>query len=475
MVKHLISYAFAKILPGIINFLTLIIFARIFNPSELGNYYYLMSILTLGSSTLFSWIRLSSFRYYNNYVESFNKSEYYSYVFSLNFILAITIFIIVSFPYFCFINNELYGLFIVGSISILVSIFFEQAISFLRSEFDSKSYAIFSILRPVFKLIIIIFLTQILLLKEVSIFLGIMFSDVILLGIYYYKIRKKNIKLYITVPWKNKSLTKDFITYGFPLTITILFSIVLSTSDRIFIEHFLDSESVAIYSMGYDITSFIITNIFMIINLSYYPIIIKLIDSNKIDVAREKLNDYFLLQNIIVIPVTLTLFFFAEEISNYILGKNYNNQDTLLTIKLISLSAFIAGIKAYYFDFAFQIGKNTKLQIVPVIVAAIINIILNFILIPIFGLIGAIFSTVIAYVVSILLSIILGKYAFELEWYTKDLIQIVIQIIVIIFVYYSIKIDINSWVDSLINLCFYVLLIGIFVIINLKKIKNILR
>jgi len=75
MIKHLMAYAPAKIIPGLISFFSILLFARIFTVEEYGNYSYLFSVTTLLFVVLFAWIRLSSFRFFNVYSEKSGKNN----------------------------------------------------------------------------------------------------------------------------------------------------------------------------------------------------------------------------------------------------------------------------------------------------------------------------------------------------------------------------------------------------------------
>src|SRR5699024_6332918 len=89
MIKHILNYAPAKLIPGIINFLGLLIFARIFLKEEYGRYAYVMAIVSLVQSIFYPWIRLSLIRYYQKYHKKGNGNKYVHYILLLFFIVSL--------------------------------------------------------------------------------------------------------------------------------------------------------------------------------------------------------------------------------------------------------------------------------------------------------------------------------------------------------------------------------------------------
>ena len=122
----------------------------------------------------------------------------------------------------------------------------------------------------------------------------------------------------------------------------------------------------------------------------------------------------------------------AEPLALLILGQAFREAAVGL-IPWISTAALIAGMKAFYFDLSYQLGKKTILQLWNVLVAALMNICLNFLWIPEFGIMGAAYATIVSYGAALLISIALGRRAFRLPVPLLDFFKVVISTSVMVF------------------------------------------
>ncbi|OIJ11269.1 hypothetical protein BKP37_16640 [Anaerobacillus alkalilacustris] len=481
MLKHLLNYIPAKLFPGVISFLSIYIFARIFTQEEYGNYSFVIAQLTLISAVLFSWIRLSAFRFFNIYqTQRYLFFKYLIIIYSVVFAFFLA-FILVYLQVTNF-NRDISILFILGIIAIMFTVSYDQIVSILRADLKSKTFAYYEIIKPTLKIIIILVLVLLFNFSETSIMYALIISQLILISHFLLGNFKRE-SLFTMAKFKTAKYTrneylainKDFLYYGLPLTLSFLFANITSTSDRIIIKYLMDAESVAKYTLAYDLTSFTVTNVFMILNFTFVPVIMKLVDSDKLSLLKQKILDYFNLILLVVAPVVIFLVIFAQQVTDFVLGDQYNTQDTVQIIRLISIAAFIAGLKAYFFDFSFQFGKKTRNQIYPIMFGGVINILLNFILIPKFGIVGAVYSTILAYLIALLISIVLGQKVFKMYIDYKTSTQIILGYSTITVIFMLIKIDGSSFGTFMINISIYLLLIIVIFLLFKKKILKILK
>ena len=81
---------------------------------------------------------------------------------------------------------------------------------------------------------------------------------------------------------------------------------------------------------------------------------------------------------------------------------------------MVGIAVFLGGIKAFYFDLSFQLGRRTVGQLWIAGAAATVNVVLNLFWIPVFGTAGAAYATVAAFGIALLLSGIYGARIFRL-------------------------------------------------------------
>jgi O-antigen/teichoic acid export membrane protein len=223
------------------------------------------------------------------------------------------------------------------------------------------------------------------------------------------------LSLWAKTSWKSFDLgvLSQLWSYGAPLTLLYLFVMIISFSDRIFIDLMLGSEEVGLYSAGYDLTQYTIAIVASIVHLAAFPIILKAYESEGEEKAKALLSTSIRILLLVMLPVTLGFIAVKDEISGIFLGDAFTATSMML-IPILALSVLLSAIKSYYFDYAFQITKTTWLQSIPPMLAAVINCVLNYVLIRSMGVIGAAYATLISYAAYLLLTVVLSKKVFKL-------------------------------------------------------------
>src|SRR5699024_2888446 len=120
MFKYILHYVPAKILPGLINFIGLTVYARIFTQEEYGRYSYVFATLGLIQSILFPWIRMSIARFYQKHNKQDKELEYENFTMFIFIIVSITLIIgWTIFLTFYSIDAHIKSLYILGLFVIL--------------------------------------------------------------------------------------------------------------------------------------------------------------------------------------------------------------------------------------------------------------------------------------------------------------------------------------------------------------------
>ena len=156
------------------------------------------------------------------------------------------------------------------------------------------------------------------------------------------------------------------------------------------------------------------------INLAGYPLAIRALENKGKEEADKILvrNAIFLMG--IGLPASLGMVILAPNISETLLGAKFRT-GAAPVLAWVAGSIFLSGLRAYHFDLAFQLGRNTVGQMWVVGSAAVLNLILNFWWISIWGIIGAAYATFAAYFLALVLSILSGRRVFQvpvpwLDW-----------------------------------------------------------
>jgi len=223
------------------------------------------------------------------------------------------------------------------------------------------------------------------------------------------------LSLWAKTSWRNFDfgILKRLWAYGAPLTLLYLFVMIISFSDRIFIDVMLGSEALGLYSAGYDLTQYTIAVVASIVHLAAFPIILTAYETEGEDKAKDLLSTSVRILLLVMLPVTLGFIAVKEEISGIFLGDAFTTTSMML-IPILALSVLLSAIKSYYFDYAFQITKTTWIQAISPMLAAACNCVLNYVLIRSFGVVGAAYASLISYAAYLVLTVALSQKVFKL-------------------------------------------------------------
>jgi O-antigen/teichoic acid export membrane protein len=199
---------------------------------------------------------------------------------------------------------------------------------------------------------------------------------------------------HVGLAFPNFSSMRPYLIFGIPLVSSVVFEIIISSSDRYVIGFFMGAASVGIYSAAYSIGTVAKLSIGP---LTYIlsPTIFKSFDENKIDEVKKYLSyslKYFLMFSIpsvfgvaaLAAPLLQTL-----TTSEFVLSG-------ILIVPIVALSMIFEGVRAIFGE-VLMLFKRTKIFGSSSVIAGSINLVLNFVFVPNFGITAAALATLISY------------------------------------------------------------------------------
>ncbi|WP_338752823.1 oligosaccharide flippase family protein [Bacillus sp. FJAT-52991] len=466
MIQHFITYFIARGLPGLINFLAIIIYSRILPPEQYGTYAIVLASISLINSILLSWLRLGVLRYYPSYTTEERKLFLSTVFIAFLAYMLLSGGIISCIALFGIIAEEYSSIWLLGLCLLWVSGWFEINLEIFRAELSPKSYGWFYLSKTILALVISI---------------GIIFSfhlgmTALVIG----SILAMFIPLLFVIPkvWSgvnfhyfNRNILKTLLAYGLPLTLTLTMGFLIDSSDRLLLGWLSGPSSTGLYAVTYDFAQQTIILIMTIVNLASYPIIIHTLENGDQVEVQKQLEKSFVLLFLLAFPTVCALIILSPNISFLFFGTDYQAA-AIVVIPWIALVSLIQGIKAFYLDLAFQLSKQTIKQVFPVVIGAALNILLNLWWIPLYQIKGAIMATLIAYVVSSIMSWWLGRRYFVLPIPKREIWKIVIITVVMFCALYPIhhlKGFIALIVQIGVGIIVYGLGIWVFNVLNIRK------
>ena len=247
---------------------------------------------------------------------------------------------------------------------------------------------------------------------------GIVYSEVIreaaLMVVFFFPIRR-----YLTRQFSKAKLT-EMLAFGLPKVPGGLSFLVLSASDRYFLEHYSTPTELGLYSVGYRLASllgdFAIQPFLQTWPTMYFPLCKDAKDEGKGILGR--FLTYFL---IVVGFIALGICVFVRPLLTVMADEKFH--EAYRVVPLVVLALVFSGLYRVLI-----VGVNIKKKNLwlPVMVggAAIINIIFNFLLIPRWGMMGAAWATVIAYIAMCTASYIVDHYYFPIQYEWSRILKV---------------------------------------------------
>ena len=187
---------------------------------------------------------------------------------------------------------------------------------------DSARMFIFHILR-----IIIVLLGY----KALTLALGKIISFIIIIPLILYLFKDYSFGKF------DKKLAKKYISIALP-TLLIMFSEnLMHTLDRVILQFFHNSEQVGYYTAGYKIGGLLMM---LTAGVSpFFPIFSKAYANNKLSYIKDKIYKYERFIFIFIMPLIIFIAIYADSIIKLVLGKQYINSIT--TMSIITVAMFV--------------------------------------------------------------------------------------------------------------------------------------
>ena len=201
--------------------------------------------------------------------------------------------------------------------------------------------------------------------------------------------------------------------YGLPLAASLILGLILATVDRFLIAAFMDAGAVGVYHAGYSLANRTLDVIFIWLGSAAGPAAIAALEFGgrpALDKTAREQSSFMLL---IAIPAAVGLALVARPLADLLVGEALRDGAAQVT-PWIAASGLFAGVTTYYFHTAFTLAKATRLLLLAMTVPAVANIVLNLLLIPRFGLMGAVVATAISYALGLVASAVIGRRAIAL-------------------------------------------------------------
>lgn len=390
ILKHSALYSFGTIAQKGMGIITLPINAYYLSKAEFGNLE-ILEILIVILSEVITLGQANSVIYFNT-IKDFSgkaKSIFFTIVvliFSSGFFFAIAAFIanIVSPQLF---DQESYfcgNLTLVVTVSILRainSVFFNK----LRGDEKSFQYAVITLIKIFFTIVLILIFVVLLNLTIVGILYAYTISEIICLIIFVPAMIKQMEYKFST------SVASKTLNYGMPLIFSALGAYILNLSDRFLIKSFFDSAAVGVYGFAYKIAGILQTVLIIPFSSALLPSTYKQYNTPGDKRYYGKLMTYMCF---VLIWGSLVLSLFGSVAVNLFGGSKYSGAEIFVPVLLLS---YIFSSMKNVANTGLLVSEKTIYIGILTVVSGAFNVVLNIWLLPIYGVIVAAYTTLAAY------------------------------------------------------------------------------
>jgi O-antigen/teichoic acid export membrane protein len=198
------------------------------------------------------------------------------------------------------------------------------------------------------------------------------------------------------IPERIAAARTHVLRFGAPLIGWYAASQILNLSDRFFLQGFLGSAEVGMYSVTYSLVVGATTTLLQPILASTYPAMVRAWQHHGPMAAGRELTSavrsYLLVSPLVFCGLTL----FGNDVLSLLAPSGYQTPRALLAILAAALLCWNAGL---YLQKGLELSLRSSALVTSLSIAAAVNVTANLFLIGRFGLIGAAVSTLLGYVV----------------------------------------------------------------------------
>lgn len=435
-------YATGNILAMLGGFISLPILTRVLSTAEYG-------VLSLISTTV--WIALalakgglqeSAVRFYVEFKSGARRQElatFYTTLFIGSLALGVVVGGIVwglgsMLQTSIFETPSRHLVFLVAAMVVSGALYMRLS-NFLRAEQETKIYNLFAVLQRYAVLAFGLFFLYYFRDHLKGFFIGSIFGESLIVAVLIFLLIRQG---KIRVGGFSSSFLKECLWFGLPFVGFELANFLLKIVDRYLIQYFLNLESVGIYSLAYNLCSYVNDALFFAVWYAVYPIYMELWQTQGRETTAKFLSNVSIYIFLISIPIIVGFSTLSREVIMLLASEKYAAATQFLPY-LLGGMVFWGFIPIY--GAGIYIYKKTKLLAGMTFIALVLNIGLNLILIPRIKLHGAAIATLLSYIFLIIAVVLCAfrylKFSIDYRILAKSLFASLVMYIVLV--------SMNSW------------------------------
>ena len=411
VVKNSIIYLGSSVLNKAIPFLLLPILTNYLSPKEYG----VLSIFQLMVSFFTAFIGMNMSMNVSKNFFKYSKNQMSLLIGQILMILSVTtlIYFIIALAT-SFFYQEIFSvptnwIVIIPLISFMIMVN-TLNLTLLRNEGKAILFGLFEIVNTAVNMGVTLFLLLMYNYGWYSMALGTIAAYFVFFILSFLYMKKNG---FVTLKY-DKTETKNVLKTSIPLIPHVVGGIILTLSDRFFIEEMISLEMVGIYSVGYIFGMVVVlfTDAFL---KAWSPWFFRML-SDPNDAKKRRVVKYTYLYIIGTFGIAFGISIVAKFILPYVVDERYQGAEDY--IFWVALGYAVHGVYKIFFPYLVHINKTAFLGF-STLFAAALNLVLNYFLIKEYGAIGAAYATFISFAFTALLVFLYQSKHYKMPWLLK--------------------------------------------------------
>ncbi len=421
LVRHGVYYLVGRLASAAVGMLSLYAFTRVLSPFDYGRYSIIVAMAGLVCSFVFQWLRQCLVKFGSD--PDCDRQELLGSIGIIFLVLAVSA-ALVSIAVFAVGHDENKGfdaLLIAATFAMtMAQAWFELGLDANRVDMQPGKYGVAGLLRAAFCLVFGLVAQRLMGSLNAMVFgiaAGYMLASILTAPHWLSGLARVRL-----ASWEQ---VKGLVAYGVPLALTLGFTFVIDSANRLMLAGMSGVAEAGIYSSAYNLGQYALGNVLAGLGLAVFPLAVKVYAENGAEYTGALLGQNLLLLLGFALPSVAGLVVLAPTLTSLLLGNFVPGQSALITAIVVIGVAF-AAIRSYAYDIIFMLTKRTGKQTGVLAVAACINMLLNVVLIPRFGAIGAASATLFSFLIALCLSMWMGRSLIKIRVRLDDLAKLVV-------------------------------------------------
>ena len=396
--RHSSHYLGGRVAVMLLGFISFPLFTRVFSVADYGNINLIVNTVLLLTVVSKFGFQHAVQRYYPESASSHDPTalrRYYATLFYGTALIALVLSLAfigsVFFGFGHFLGITATSTLLIACALVMVRSLRSMQMNLMQMENKTKLYNGMDILQKAATTALIVLLLFFWRKSVFAFFLGLVVVEGAILLQYMPVLARRKL---VSPGMFDSAFLRGALAFSFPLMIAEISWVVLDSGDRFFIQHYLGAQSLGFYAAAYGIAIYLQDVMMVPLQLSLFPICMKLWNSEGKQATQEFLSrslDQFMLAAVLVVSVAIVT---SRDVIVVLASKKFQEAHTLLPFLVIGL---VLSAVTIYFRPGLLIHKRASKIAAATFYASILNIALNVVLLPRIGLIGAAIATAVSY------------------------------------------------------------------------------